>query len=48
MNGQFVGDQTGLDRSEVLAAIVDVPGWDTKKRVEALFLTTLARNPTEA
>ena len=46
MNGQFLGDQTGLDRSEILAALVDVPGWDTKKQVETLFLTTLARNPT--
>src|SRR5581483_10891522 len=46
MNGQFVGDQTGLEKSEILAAIVDTPGWDTKRRVEALFLTTLARKPT--
>jgi hypothetical protein len=46
MTGQFIGDQTDLVKSEILAAIVDVPGWDTKKRVSALFLTTFARNPT--
>ena len=46
MNGQFIGDQTDLAKSEVLAAIVDVPGWDTKQRVSTLFLTAFARNPT--
>jgi hypothetical protein len=46
MNGQFIGDQTDLVKSEVLAAIIDVPGWDTKQRVTTLFLTAFARNPT--
>ena len=46
MNGQFIGDQTDLERSEVLGAIADMPGWDTTRKVEALFLTTLARRPT--
>jgi len=46
MNGQFIGDQTDLARSEVLAAIVDMPGWDTKQRVSNLFLTAFSRNPT--
>jgi hypothetical protein len=46
MNGQFITDQTSLEKSEVLAAIVDVPGWDTKQRVAALFLTALARSPS--
>lgn len=46
MNGQFVDDQTGVDKSEVLGAVVDVPGWDTAQRVETLFLTALARRPT--
>ena len=46
MNGQFVGDQTGLDKSEVLGAILDVPGWDTNKRVEAVFLAAFARQPS--
>ncbi len=46
MNGQFIGDQTDLVKSEVLAAIVDMPGWDTRQRVTNLFLTAFARNPT--
>jgi len=46
MNGDFVDGQTGTDRSEILGAVVDVPGWDTKKRVEVVFLTALAREPS--
>jgi hypothetical protein len=46
MNGQFITDVTSLEKGEVLGAIVDVPGWDTKQRVGALFLTAFARNPT--
>src|SRR5207302_986393 len=46
MNGQFVGDQTALERSEILGAILDVPTWDTPRRLEALFLSALARKPT--
>jgi hypothetical protein len=46
MNGEFIDGQTGMDRSEILGAVVDVPGWDTKKRVETLFLTAFARQPT--
>ncbi len=46
MNGAFIGDQTDLAKSELLAAIVDRPGWDTKQRVTNLFLTAFARNPT--
>lgn len=46
MNGQFITDQTSLEKSEVLAAIIDVPGWDTKQRISALFLTAFARGPS--
>jgi hypothetical protein len=46
MNGAFVADQTGLEKSEVLAAIADAPFWTTKQRVEAVFVTTFARTPT--
>ncbi len=45
MNGQFIGDQTDLAKSEVLAAVADMPGWDTKARVTNLFLTAFAREP---
>lgn len=46
MNGQFIGDQTDLAKSEILAAVADMPGWDSKKRVTNLFLTAFSRNPT--
>jgi hypothetical protein len=46
MNGQFIGDQTSLTRSEILAAIADKPGWDTRQRVTNLFLTAFSRNPS--
>jgi hypothetical protein len=46
MNGQFIGDQTDLAKSEILAAVADMPGWDTRKRVTNLFLTAFARTPT--
>jgi hypothetical protein len=45
MNGQFIGDQTDLSKSEILAAIADMPGWNTHQRVTNLFLTALARPP---
>ncbi len=45
MNGQFITDVTSLEKGEVLGAIVDVPGWDTKQRITALFLTTLRPQP---
>jgi hypothetical protein len=38
MNGRFVNDQTSLDRSEALAAVVDYPFRTTEERVEAVFL----------
>src|SRR5262249_20391132 len=46
MNGEFIGTQTDLERSEVLGAIADMPGWTTQQKVEALFLTSLSRRPT--
>jgi len=46
MNGDFIDSQTAGERSEILGAIVDVPGWDTKKRVQTIFLTALSRDPS--
>jgi hypothetical protein len=46
MNGTFVDGQTAPDRAELLAAVADFPGWDTKRRVETVFLAALARRPT--
>jgi hypothetical protein len=48
MNGKFVGEATNaadLEKTETLAAIVDAPFFDTERRVEALYLTTLSRRP---
>lgn len=47
MNGQFVNEVTSLEKGEVLVAIAEMPGWDAKQRVSALFLTAFARKPTE-
>jgi hypothetical protein len=46
MNGQFITDVTSLEKGEVLGAIVDMPGWDTRQRVTALFLSSFARHPS--
>jgi hypothetical protein len=46
MNGDFLGGQTATDRAELLGAVADIPGWDTARRVEALFLAAFARRPT--
>jgi hypothetical protein len=46
MNGQFITDVTSLEKGEVLGAIVDMPGWDTKQRLTALFLAAFARTPS--
>lgn len=45
MNGSFIADATHLDRSTTLSAIADFPQFDTKDRVEALYLSTLSRRP---
>ena len=46
MNGSFLDAQTAPDTAELLGAVADMPGWDTRRRVETLFLAALARRPT--
>ncbi|HEY8503987.1 MAG TPA: DUF1549 and DUF1553 domain-containing protein [Gemmataceae bacterium] len=46
MNGPFVADQTSLEKSETLAAVLDMPFATTPDRIEALFLAALGRTPT--
>ncbi|MEZ6142015.1 MAG: DUF1553 domain-containing protein [Zavarzinella sp.] len=46
MNGSIVTDQTSLEKSEILAGVVDAPFWKTKERIETLFLASLNRLPT--
>jgi hypothetical protein len=45
MNGGLIADQTALERSEFLAAIVDAPFVDNAARIETLYLATLSRTP---
>jgi hypothetical protein len=47
MNGQFVAEATDLSESRTLSAVVEAPFLSTEQKVEALFLTTLSRPPSE-
>jgi hypothetical protein len=47
MNGKVIADATSLGRSETLAAVADAPFASTGDRVEALYLSTLSRRPTD-
>lgn len=46
MNGKLVADATSLERSEMLAALLDAPFLTTADRLETLYLATLSRRPT--
>jgi hypothetical protein len=45
MNGQFVTDATGLEKSATLAAVVEFPQMTTAERIAALYLAALSRKP---
>jgi hypothetical protein len=47
MNGSFVHDATTLGTSPTLVAVRETPGMSMAERVEALFLATLSRRPTD-
>jgi hypothetical protein len=47
MNGRLTADATSLERSQLLAAVLDSPFMDTPQRIETLYLATLTRKPTE-
>lgn len=47
MNGAFITNATSLEQSDVFTAIVDFPGLSVEKKIEAFFLTTLSRFPTD-
>jgi len=47
MNGDFISDATDLTDSRTLAAVIDAPFLDKKEKINALFLATLSRFPTE-
>jgi hypothetical protein len=45
MNGKLIGDVVNLKTSETLVAVADSPFFDTRGRIEALFLATFSRPP---
>ncbi|TWT57456.1 hypothetical protein KOR42_08170 [Thalassoglobus neptunius] len=47
MNGDFVGDATDLADSRTLAAVVDAPFLSLQEKIEALYLSTLSRKPSD-
>jgi hypothetical protein len=47
MNGRAITQQTSVEKSLVLAAVIDSPFLDTPKKVETLFLATFSRKPTD-
>jgi hypothetical protein len=47
MNGKLVSDATDLEKSETLVAVVEAPFLSHAERVEALFLATLSRKPSD-
>ncbi len=48
MNGKQIAEQTNVDTSETLAAVVDAPFLNTGERVDTLFLAVLCRKASEA
>lgn len=48
MNGDFVAQETRPDNDRLLGAVLDFPGFETGDQVEAVFLATLTRLPTDA
>jgi len=47
MNGDFVGDATDVENSRTLRAVTEFPLMSTDERLNTLFITALARHPTE-
>mgnify|MGYP002623000223 CR=1 FL=1 len=48
MNGDLVTTETSLEASSLLGSVADFPGFDTGDRIEAVFLATLSRPPSDA
>jgi hypothetical protein len=47
MNGKLTADLVAPDKSPTLGAIVDSPFFDARGKIDALFLATLNRKPTD-
>ena len=41
----LIADETSLERSDLLAAILDAPFFNTNEQIETLYLATLSRQP---
>jgi hypothetical protein len=48
MNGDLVNEATQVDRGQLLGSIADFPGFKADDRIEALYLSTFSRLPTDA
>lgn len=47
MNGTFITNATSLEESDVFTAIVEFPGQSVEQKIEAFYLSTLSRPPTQ-
>ena len=47
MNGGLIADATSLERSQLLAALLDSPFMETPQRIETLYLAALSRKPLD-
>jgi hypothetical protein len=47
LNGRFIARATDPDAGPTLVAVARTPGLTSAQRLEALYLATLARKPTE-
>jgi hypothetical protein len=48
LNGPLISAAADLQKSDLLAALVDAPFLDSEQRIETLYLATLSRLPDEA
>jgi len=46
MNGRLMADQTALDKSDLLASVINSPFMDEEEKIETLYLAALSRKPT--
>jgi hypothetical protein len=47
MNGKFINDATTVSTSPTLLAVCETPGLTMVERIEALYIATFGRKPTE-
>jgi hypothetical protein len=48
MNGRLTSEAVNLESSRLLRSVTEAPFFDTKDRIETLYLSVLTRRPTEA